>query len=93
MVDCVFSASWVRLCLFHTWFIALRLGPNSLTRAENSLVQTDMGNMGARMMGLAEAPNTLEESTNKTIALVSFRLLMNGYLRGSKKGWERCANY
>lgn len=37
----------------------------------NRLVQTEMGNKGAQMMGLAEAPNTLEESTSKTIALVS----------------------
>lgn len=30
-----------------------------------------MGNMGAQMMGMELAPNTLEESTIKTIALVS----------------------
>ncbi|KAH8424257.1 SDR family oxidoreductase [Aspergillus melleus] len=34
------------------------------------LVQTEMGNKGAQMMGLDEAPNTLEESTSKTIALI-----------------------
>ncbi|PLB53362.1 NAD(P)-binding protein [Aspergillus steynii IBT 23096] len=34
------------------------------------LVQTEMGNKGAQMMGLEEAPNTLEESTSKTIALI-----------------------
>ena len=37
----------------------------------NRLVQTEMGNKGAQMMGLEEAPNTLEESTSKTVALVS----------------------
>ncbi|KAA8642749.1 hypothetical protein EYZ11_007946 [Aspergillus tanneri] len=34
------------------------------------LVQTDMGNMGARMQGMELAPNTLEESTSKTIAIL-----------------------
>ncbi|KAL9083282.1 MAG: hypothetical protein Q9165_008588 [Trypethelium subeluteriae] len=34
------------------------------------LVQTEMGNMGARLMGLEEAPNTLEESSSKTIAVL-----------------------
>jgi hypothetical protein len=30
-----------------------------------------MGNMGAQMAGMEHAPNTLEESTTKTISLVS----------------------
>lgn len=29
-----------------------------------------MGNMGAQMMGMELAPNTLEESTSKTMAIV-----------------------
>ncbi|KAK1462389.1 aflatoxin biosynthesis ketoreductase nor-1 [Colletotrichum cuscutae] len=33
-------------------------------------VQTEMGNIGARIMGLKEAPHTIEESTSKTIDLI-----------------------
>ncbi|ROT38152.1 NAD(P)-binding protein [Sodiomyces alkalinus F11] len=34
------------------------------------LVQTEMGNAGARSLGLKEAPNTIEESVTKTIDFV-----------------------
>ena len=39
----------------------------------NRLVQTEMGNKGAQMMGLKEAPNTIEEAVTKTMATVSTR--------------------
>lgn len=39
-----------------------------------SLVQTEMGNRGAKLIGLELAPNSLEESTSKTIAVVSVSL-------------------
>ncbi|TDZ34019.1 Norsolorinic acid ketoreductase nor1 [Colletotrichum spinosum] len=34
------------------------------------LVQTEMGNQGAQMQGLEKAPNTVEESIDKTVALI-----------------------
>ncbi|KAK2017321.1 NAD(P)-binding protein [Colletotrichum eremochloae] len=34
------------------------------------LVQTEMGNAGARSMGMEQAPNTIEESATKTIDLI-----------------------
>ncbi|KAI1083475.1 NAD(P)-binding protein [Whalleya microplaca] len=34
------------------------------------LVQTEMGNTGARMAGMEKAPNTVEESTEKSIAVI-----------------------
>ncbi|KAL2753032.1 hypothetical protein ACRALDRAFT_1072790 [Sodiomyces alcalophilus JCM 7366] len=43
-------------------FIAFAIHPG--------LVQTEMGNAGARDLGLAEAPNTIEESVTKTIAIL-----------------------
>jgi hypothetical protein len=36
-----------------------------------SFVQTEMGNKGAQIMGLKEAPNTVEEAVTKTMAAVS----------------------
>ncbi|OJJ53752.1 hypothetical protein ASPSYDRAFT_161681 [Aspergillus sydowii CBS 593.65] len=35
-----------------------------------ALVQTEMGNKGAQMMGLKEAPNTIEEAVTKTMATI-----------------------
>ena len=43
--------------------------------AASSLVQTEMGNVGARSMGLEKAPNTVEESAGKIIDVVSSCLL------------------
>lgn len=37
----------------------------------NRLVQTDMGNLGARAFGLEKAPLTLEESSENTAHIVS----------------------
>ncbi|KAL4943063.1 hypothetical protein BDV06DRAFT_190772 [Aspergillus oleicola] len=34
------------------------------------LVQTDMGNKGAQMMGMKEAPNTIEEAVTKSMATI-----------------------
>lgn len=33
-----------------------------------------MGNVGAKMMGIEKAPDTLEESVSKTIAIVSLSI-------------------
>ncbi|KAL5334400.1 hypothetical protein BJX70DRAFT_405458 [Aspergillus crustosus] len=38
--------------------------------AHPGLVQTEMGNSGARSVGLEEAPTTIEESNTKTIAVI-----------------------
>lgn len=37
----------------------------------NSHVQTDMGKVGARALGISEAPTTLDDCTTKSIAVVS----------------------
>ncbi|KAI0603274.1 NAD(P)-binding protein [Biscogniauxia sp. FL1348] len=44
------------------WLIAFAVHPG--------LVQTEMGNVGARMMGMEKAPNTVEESVGKTVAAI-----------------------
>jgi hypothetical protein len=45
----------------------------TLTCPVNSLVQTDMGNMGARAFGMEKAPLTLEDSSKNTAHIVSLR--------------------
>ncbi|PWY88067.1 hypothetical protein BO94DRAFT_465191 [Aspergillus sclerotioniger CBS 115572] len=47
---------------------AASLGLFEITKI--GLVQTEMGNNGARRIGLEEAPNTLEESATKTLAVI-----------------------
>ncbi|TGJ77097.1 hypothetical protein E0Z10_g10786 [Xylaria hypoxylon] len=46
----------------HPWIIALSIHPG--------LVQTDMGNVGARLMGMELAPDTVEDSVNKVILTI-----------------------
>lgn len=43
------------------------------------LVQTDMGNQGARAFGLDEAPLTLEESSRNTAYIVRLQLIEDMY--------------
>lgn len=51
---------------------------NQFSNAQvNSLVQTDMGNGGARAFGLEEAPTTLKDSSNNTAHIVSARSHMH----------------
>ncbi|KAK1671152.1 hypothetical protein BDP55DRAFT_732576 [Colletotrichum godetiae] len=55
------------------WFtIAIHAGNPSLVAfaIHPGHVQTDMGNIGARIVGLKEAPHTIEESTSKTMDLI-----------------------
>ena len=40
-----------------------------------SLVQTDMGNAGARAAGMEKAPVSLEDMTSKLLPLVSYTFL------------------
>ncbi|KAL4929711.1 uncharacterized protein BDV17DRAFT_260799 [Aspergillus undulatus] len=44
------------------WLVAFSIHPG--------LVQTEMGNKGAQLMGMEEAPNTVEEAITKTIATI-----------------------
>ncbi|KAI2611966.1 NAD(P)-binding protein [Hypoxylon sp. NC1633] len=44
------------------WLIAYAIHPG--------LVQTDMGNVGARMIGLEKAPTTVDEAVEKTMATI-----------------------
>ncbi|KAL4742142.1 hypothetical protein BDV11DRAFT_212144 [Aspergillus similis] len=44
------------------WLTAFAIHPG--------LVQTEMGNKGAQIMGLKEAPNTVEEAVTKTVAAI-----------------------
>ncbi|KAI0457021.1 NAD(P)-binding protein [Xylaria acuta] len=46
----------------HPWIISFAMHPG--------FVQTDMGNLGARMMGMEKAPDTIEDSVNKIIAAI-----------------------
>ncbi|KAI1170217.1 hypothetical protein F4777DRAFT_592120 [Nemania sp. FL0916] len=46
----------------HSWIISFAIHPG--------MVQTDMGNLGARMIGLEKAPYTVEDSVNKIIAAI-----------------------
>ncbi|KAI1146212.1 NAD(P)-binding protein [Nemania diffusa] len=46
----------------HPWIISFAIHPG--------LVQTEMGNVGARMMGLEQAPDTIEDSVNKVISVI-----------------------
>ncbi|MCJ1239155.1 hypothetical protein MMC14_007148 [Varicellaria rhodocarpa] len=55
------------------WFtVAIHAGNKFLIAfaIHPGLVQTEMGNAGARMMGMEQAPNTIEESATKTIAIL-----------------------
>lgn len=45
-----------------------------LTYRVNSLVQTDMGNMGARAFGMEKALLTLEDSSKNTAHIVSLKI-------------------
>ncbi|KAL4786963.1 hypothetical protein BJX76DRAFT_319654 [Aspergillus varians] len=44
------------------WLVAFAIHPG--------LVQTDMGNSGAKLLGFEEAPNTIEEAVTKTLATI-----------------------
>ncbi|OOF96776.1 hypothetical protein ASPCADRAFT_129845 [Aspergillus carbonarius ITEM 5010] len=58
------GGNWITLAM-HTeepWLVTFAVHPG--------LVQTEMGNAGARKIGLEEAPNTLEESATKMIAVI-----------------------
>ncbi|KAH8680788.1 hypothetical protein BX600DRAFT_543480 [Xylariales sp. PMI_506] len=52
----------VKMGMENDWLITLCIHPG--------LVQTDMGNMGARTFGLAEAPVTLEQSSKNTANII-----------------------
>ncbi|BCS27793.1 SDR family oxidoreductase [Aspergillus puulaauensis] len=56
--------NWITVAIHASeeWLTAFAIHPG--------LVQTDMGNKGAQMMGLKEAPNTLEEAVTKTMAAI-----------------------
>ncbi|PYI07784.1 NAD(P)-binding protein [Aspergillus sclerotiicarbonarius CBS 121057] len=58
------GGNWVTLAM-HTeepWLVTFAVHPG--------LVQTEMGNIGARRSGMEQAPNTLEESATKTLAVI-----------------------
>ncbi|KAI9037529.1 NAD(P)-binding protein [Aspergillus affinis] len=63
------SEQWLTAFAVHPGYVTSITYPTSHFMPASQLVQTEMGNKGAQMMGLEEAPNTLEESTSKTIAL------------------------
>lgn len=52
----------VKMGMENDWLITLLIHPG--------LVQTDMGNGGARAFGLEEAPTTLEDSSNNTAHII-----------------------
>lgn len=55
------------------WFtVAVHAGNKNITAfaIHPGLVQTEMGNVGARSMGLEKAPNTVEESAGKIIDVI-----------------------
>ncbi|KAL4950906.1 hypothetical protein BDW69DRAFT_171155 [Aspergillus filifer] len=56
--------NWVTVAIHASekWLTAFAVHPG--------LVQTDMGNKGAQMMGMKEAPNTIEEAVTKSIATI-----------------------
>ncbi|KAL2862579.1 uncharacterized protein BJX67DRAFT_295608 [Aspergillus lucknowensis] len=58
------AMNWHTLAIHQSedWLISFAVHPG--------LVQTDMGNAGARVMGLEEAPNTIEEAITKTTATI-----------------------
>lgn len=80
MVDGLRNTSWVSISdlsitLYYLTASSLHVEIRKLNAngACNRLVQTEMGNKGAQMMGLKEAPNTIEEAVTKTMATVSTR--------------------
>ncbi|RAK95417.1 NAD(P)-binding protein [Aspergillus ibericus CBS 121593] len=58
------GVNWVTLAMHdeEPWLVTFVVHPG--------LVQTEMGNRGARRIGMEEAPNTLEESATKTLAVI-----------------------
>ncbi|KAL2813186.1 hypothetical protein BDW59DRAFT_154928 [Aspergillus cavernicola] len=58
------AMNWITLAMHSSdkWLTAFAIHPG--------LVQTEMGNKGARAMGMEEAPNTIEESITKTLATI-----------------------
>ncbi|ROV92591.1 hypothetical protein VMCG_08928 [Cytospora schulzeri] len=58
------SFNWFTLAIHsaNPWLTTFAVHPG--------LVQTEMGNMGAKMMGMEKAPNTLEESITKTVGVI-----------------------
>ncbi|RDW93049.1 putative Zn(II)2Cys6 transcription factor [Aspergillus mulundensis] len=58
------AVNWVTVAIHasETWLTAFAIHPG--------WVQTEMGNAGARVMGLKEAPNTVEEAITKTVATI-----------------------
>ncbi|KAL4958690.1 uncharacterized protein BDV14DRAFT_207550 [Aspergillus stella-maris] len=68
------GVNWVTMAIHASekWLTAFAVHPG--------LVQTDMGNKGAQMMGLKEAPNKIEEAVTKSIATI------DGATRGKTSG-------
>ncbi|GAD91610.1 hypothetical protein SMAC_12125 [Paecilomyces variotii No. 5] len=64
------AMNWLTVAIHNTeqWLTAFAIHPG--------LVQTDMGNKGARGIGLEIAPITLEESTSRTIAVMSINSVL-----------------
>ncbi|KAL2833517.1 hypothetical protein BJY01DRAFT_239479 [Aspergillus pseudoustus] len=58
------AMNWLTVAIHNSdeWLTAFAVHPG--------LVQTDMGNKGARSLGMEEAPNTIEEAITKTTAKI-----------------------
>ncbi|KAH8203678.1 hypothetical protein TruAng_002208 [Truncatella angustata] len=77
---------WLTLLCAAPWVGSIIHSQHELQVNKTSLVQTDMGNAAARMMGLEQAPDTKEKSAQSIIDIIAYQLKIEKATRKETSG-------